>query len=109
MTRQKPKKRNSRPVTAYWMPMTLWSVENTYWRQKPRCSCSACSCGASGACAVLGSEMAMASTWVARFTRFFSLGRRREREIGAARLVGGDGHLRCLGSELLVPGLDLVG
>ena len=36
--RQKPKSRNSRPVTAYWMPITLWSVEKTYLRQKPSAS-----------------------------------------------------------------------
>ena len=35
---QKPKNRNSSPVTAYWMPITLWSVEKTYLRQKPSSS-----------------------------------------------------------------------
>ena len=36
--RQKPKSRNSKPVTAYWMPMTLWSTEKTYFRQNPSSS-----------------------------------------------------------------------
>ena len=35
---EKPKRRNRRPVMAYWMPMTLWSVEKTYLRQKPSSS-----------------------------------------------------------------------
>jgi hypothetical protein len=32
---EKPKRRNRRLVTAYWIPMSLWSVEKTYSRQKP--------------------------------------------------------------------------
>ncbi len=32
--RQNPKNRKASPVTAYWMPMTLWSTEKTYLRQK---------------------------------------------------------------------------
>src|SRR4051812_31406327 len=109
ITRQKPNKRNSRPVNAYWMPMTLWSVENTYWRQKPRCSCPACSCSASWAGAVSSVAMALPESLSVIPSSVRLLGRRREREIGGARLVGGDGHLRGLGPELLVPGLDLVG
>jgi hypothetical protein len=35
---EKPNSRNSRPVIAYWMPMTLWSTEKTYARQKPSAS-----------------------------------------------------------------------
>src|SRR5436305_754893 len=91
------------------MPMTLWSVENTYWRQKPRCSCPACSCSASWAGAV--SSVAMALPESLSVTRSFvrSLGRRREREVGGGGLGGGDGHLHGLGPQLLVPGLDLVG
>ena len=27
--KMKPNIRNSRPVTAYWMPITLWSTEKT--------------------------------------------------------------------------------
>jgi hypothetical protein len=33
--RQKPKNKKQSPVTAYQIPMTLWSVENTYFRKKP--------------------------------------------------------------------------
>ena len=33
--REKPKNRKMRPVMPYWMPMTLWSVEKMYFRQKP--------------------------------------------------------------------------
>jgi hypothetical protein len=31
----KPKRRNNSPVTAYWMPMTLWSSEKRYFLKKP--------------------------------------------------------------------------
>ena len=37
--RQKPKKRNTRPVTAYCMPITLWSTEKTYFRQNDSSGC----------------------------------------------------------------------
>ena len=30
---EKPKKRNTREVRPYWMPITLWSVEKMYFRQ----------------------------------------------------------------------------
>ena len=37
------------PVMVYWMPMTLWSTEKTYARQKPSASswapCAACGWG----------------------------------------------------------------
>src|SRR5262245_39427461 len=111
ITRQKPKNRNTRPVTAYQMPMTLWSVENTYLRQKPSSWCSACSsapawCAGAGAVAVV----CMVSSGEARVSRSLarSVAGRGEREVGARRLVGGDGHGRGLDAELLVPGLDLV-
>src|SRR5258705_10506600 len=32
--RLKPKKRNARAVTPYWMPIILWSTEKMYLRQK---------------------------------------------------------------------------
>src|SRR6185295_7935914 len=45
--RQKPKNRNISAVKPYWQPMTLWSVEKMYLRQKgcswcPWSSCAAC-------------------------------------------------------------------
>src|SRR5512138_1681725 len=40
-----PNSRNRRPVTAYWMPITLWSTENTYLRQNPSSSWAwSCAC-----------------------------------------------------------------
>ena len=38
--RLKPKNRKHSAVTAYWIPMTLWSTEKTYVRHQP----SACAC-----------------------------------------------------------------
>ena len=37
--RLNPKSKKNIAVTAYWMPMTLWSTEKTYVRHQPS-SCS---------------------------------------------------------------------
>ncbi len=40
--RPKPKSRKNSAVKAYWMPITLWSWEKTYFRQNDSSWCSGC-------------------------------------------------------------------
>src|SRR5687768_3090710 len=102
----KPKSRNSSPVMAYWMPMTLWSVEKTYFHQKPRgsswVSCPACGVGvttADGLLMPLFSRSAVAML----------LRGRGELEVLGLLVVGADRDRGRLRPQPLVPGGDLVG
>src|SRR4029453_414118 len=100
--RQKPKRRNRRPVIAYWMPMTLWSVEKTYLRQKPSSSwwASRGSCGFGGA---------TAGGWVMRLFSRSLLRGKGELEALGLRVAGAHRDRGGLRSQPLVPGGDLVG